>query len=313
MKKYEMSLRRVLPLVLANILVVFFCSIANAQQVLTKTSGGVSWQSVSTGTDDQNITGCWFNGTNLHIGIENGAGQTVNISGVKDGIGTDDQRITGSLSGNSLTIGIENGSSQTVTLPSFTGDGRGIYGGSGSLSGNRSVNLNGNSLSVLLNNSGEFVAQNLRVVNGRVPIGMSSTFFMLELGVDNAVKPSTSTWNITSDARLKNVIGEYSKGLREIIQLNPIKYHYKDAPGHKFNEETKKVLSIGLSAQEVRKVFPECVKEMEDSYLSLDIHSINVALVNSVQELYLEINQREIENQKLELELAKLKEMVSNF
>jgi hypothetical protein len=203
-----------------------------------------------TGTDDQNITGCGLSGNNLTIGILNGSSQTVNLSGVKDGTGSDNQNITGcGLSGNNLTIGISNGSSQTVTLPTFSVDGRGIYGGSGSITNYRGVNLNGRSLSVLINNSGSFVAQNIAVVNGRVPIARSSTSYALAMGVDNAGKPSTSTWNISSDDRLKNIIGEYSKGLDEIIQLNTIRYYYKDTEDYKFNDDTKKTMSYGFIAQ----------------------------------------------------------------
>ena len=45
---------------------------------------------------------------------------TVDLAGLQDGTGTDDQNITGSgLSGNTLTIGIEGGNNETVDL-SFT-------------------------------------------------------------------------------------------------------------------------------------------------------------------------------------------------
>ena len=271
----KVNLRKGL-LTVVNVLIVVFCSMVDAQVVLTKSSGGVKWQSVSLGSDNQNITGC-------------------------------------GLSGNNLTIGISNGSSQTVTLPTFSGDGSGIYGGSGSITNYRGVDLNGQSLSVLLNNSGSFVAQNIAVVNGKVPIARSSTSYALELGVDNAGKPSTSTWNISSDARLKNIIGEYSKGLDEIIQLNTIRYYYKDTEDYKFNDDTKKTMSYGFIAQEVDKVFPECVKKMDNGYLSLDVHAINVAYVNAIKELHAEITQREQENKALELELAELRAMAIGF
>ena len=70
-----------------------------------------------TGTDDQNISGSGLSGTTLTIGIEGGNSETVNLSGLQDGTGTDDQNISGSgLSGTTLTIGIEGGNSETVNL-----------------------------------------------------------------------------------------------------------------------------------------------------------------------------------------------------
>ncbi|WP_158657168.1 beta strand repeat-containing protein [Maribacter cobaltidurans] len=75
-----------------------------------------------TGTDDQNISGSSFNGaTNeLTIGIEGGTGETVDLSGL---VGTDDQNLTGAtLDGsNQLQIDIEGGTSATVDLSSLLG------------------------------------------------------------------------------------------------------------------------------------------------------------------------------------------------
>ncbi len=64
-----------------------------------------------TGSDDQNIQGCGLSGTTLTIGIENGTSQTVDLSSLQDGTGTDDQNL--SISGHTLSI--ESGNS--VTLP----------------------------------------------------------------------------------------------------------------------------------------------------------------------------------------------------
>ncbi len=78
--------------------------------------------------------------------------------------------------------------------------------------------------------------------NTRVGIGSSFTTpgGLFELNLDQGRKPSTSTWTITSDARLKNIEGEYTKGLAEIMQLRPIAYHYKNTEGRKFEAEVLK-------------------------------------------------------------------------
>ncbi|NNK12119.1 MAG: hypothetical protein HKP08_12315 [Flavobacteriaceae bacterium] len=70
-------------------------------------------------TDDQDISGSGLAGTNLTIGIENGASEVVDLSSL---VGSDDQNISGSgLAGTNLTIGIENGTSEVVDLSSLVG------------------------------------------------------------------------------------------------------------------------------------------------------------------------------------------------
>jgi len=116
---------------------------------------------------------------------------------------------------------------------------------------------------------------------GRVGIGVASPNYQLQLSTDAAAKLSTSTWSTTSDIRLKTVDGNYTKGLKEILQLNTIMYHY--AKGNVRNLATD-VQAYGFSAQEVQKVFPEAVTEEKDGYLSLNIHPILIAYVNAIKE-----------------------------
>jgi hypothetical protein len=94
---------------------------SNNQMLTTDGAGQVSWSNVSTGSDDQNISGSVLSGTNLTIGIEGGTSQIVDLSALQDGTGTDDQNISGSvLLGTNLTIGIEGGTSQIVDLSALS-------------------------------------------------------------------------------------------------------------------------------------------------------------------------------------------------
>jgi trimeric autotransporter adhesin len=68
---------------------------------------------------------------------------------------------------------------------------------------------------------------------------------------------------------------------------------------------------VGFVAQEVRKVFPEAVSEAEDGYLDFNIHSINVALINAVQELKTENDRLKTENEKVNSRLEKLERLFS--
>jgi hypothetical protein len=98
----------------------------------------------------------------------------------------------------------------------------------------------------------------------------------------SAAKTDGASWSVLSDARLKTVNGPYDKGLEAIGSLKPIRFQYiKDNP-YQMDAETEQ---IGFIAQEVQPIFPEAVTMLKDGYLSFNMHSINVALVNAVKEL----------------------------
>jgi len=115
---------------------------------------------------------------------------------------------------------------------------------------------------------------------GQVGIGLAPTT-QLELSLNSAQKPTSSTWFITSDANMKTIDGQYSRGLQEVLKLNTIIYHYK--PGNLRNLPTDET-GYGFTAQEVQKIFPEAVHTGKDGFLSLDMHPILVSYVNAFKE-----------------------------
>jgi hypothetical protein len=121
-----------------------------------------------------------------------------------------------------------------------------------------------------------------------------------------AAKPGGGSWATWSDIRLKDIHGNYEKGLREITSLQPVKFTYKEGNVCKLPSDQN---YVGFVAQEVQKVFPEAVSEGKDGYLTLDVNSINVALVNAIKELKAENDELKAEgdNLKAENELLKLK------
>lgn len=141
--------------------------------------------------------------------------------------------------------------------------------------------------------------QNLYISNGQ-----------LLLGADNAQKPSTSTWIITSDERLKTINGSYSKGLADIIKLNTITYKYKNVGEKKFDEKVLATTQVGFSAQEVQKIFPEAVGVGEDGYLNLNMHAILVAYTNAIKELDAKNKEQEKINNELKQRLEKLEALL---
>ncbi len=107
---------------------------------------------------------------------------------------------------------------------------------------------------------------------------------------------STST---LSDIRLKkDIINLNEYGLREIMKIQPRRYHFKeyDTP------------DIGVIAQELKAVVPELVNGNEnEGLLSVDYSKLSLILINGMKE-----QQAEIKEQKKEIDLLKqqVKELI---
>jgi hypothetical protein len=94
---------------------------------------------------------------------------------------------------------------------------------------------------------------------GDVSIGTTSTTYRLQLSADSAAKPTSSTWTISSDARIKNNI-EVADEDRcvEIIKTVPLKrFSYREDVYDNTQINDRSVL--GWIAQDVETVFPKAV------------------------------------------------------
>lgn len=134
--------------------------------------------------------------------------------------------------------------------------------------------------------------------DGRVGIGTSTPGYQLALSTDSAAKPTTNTWTIASDERLKTNVQPYAKGLAEICQVNPITYDYNGKGGIPAGPG-----GVSILAQELQPVFPECVgsykgkldegDEEDTEILNYNGHAITFALINAVKELNTKIESLE--------------------
>lgn len=94
--------------------------------------------------------------------------------------------------------------------------------------------------------------------NGQVGIGMVPTA-QLELATDSAKKPTTNTWTISSDERLKeNIVLADPERCYAIVRDLPLKhFRWKDSV---YNDAQARDRSkLGWIAQDVQKVFPKAV------------------------------------------------------
>lgn len=97
-----------------------------------------------------------------------------------------------------------------------------------------------------------------------------------------AYKPGGGVWTASSDARLKDIKGDYERGLEDVLALRPVMFEYK--AGNPRGEPEGKVF-VGMVAQDVQGFFPEAVKKEKDGYLSLDMTPIHYAYINAIKAL----------------------------
>ena len=91
---------------------------------------------------------------------------------------------------------------------------------------------------------------------------------------------SSTAYNTSSDARLKDVTGE-ARGLEVINELNPVAYNWK-ADG-KADE--------GLIAQEVLDIVPNAVSGSEEDMYQMDYSKLVVHLVAGMKEQQTQIEE----------------------
>jgi hypothetical protein len=84
---------------------------------------------------------------------------------------------------------------------------------------------------------------------------------------------STVTYGTSSDARLKNILGE-AKGLEIVNKLNPVNFEWKDGGE----------IQDGLIAQEVEELIPHAVNVNEEGYYSMDYSKVVTPLIKAIQE-----------------------------
>ncbi|MGI4992183.1 tail fiber domain-containing protein [Halobacteriovorax sp. GFR7] len=133
-----------------------------------------------------------------------------------------------------------------------------------------------------------------------VAIGLSAGTQLAENGErlvvnGTAAKPGGGSWATYSDARLKDITGEFNYGLDAIMAIDTIKYRYKDDNALGILNERE---HSGFIAQDIQKVIPEAVRKTTDDYLTVDNDPIFLALINATKE-----QQREIEENKRMLNL----------
>lgn len=120
--------------------------------------------------------------------------------------------------------------------------------------------------------------------SGNIGIGgVSSPTYLLQLSTDSAAKPGTSTWQIASDKRLKDIHAPFTRGLSALEKINPIYFNYKK--GNPLNLPSEKEY-VGIKAQDALVAVPEAVSQDDDGYYHVTNDSIIWTMFNAIKELY---------------------------
>jgi len=129
----------------------------------------------------------------------------------------------------------------------------------------------------------------ITVTSSAVGIGTTGPSYQLQLSTDSAAKPSTNTWTIASDARLKRDVVPFTDGLAVLRQVNPIRYTYNGLAGMPESE------GIGVIGQEIEKVAPYTARRFkarlkpddaeETELVGFNSHALTFVLINAVKEL----------------------------
>lgn len=124
----------------------------------------------------------------------------------------------------------------------------------------------------------------------------SDGVFVHHLG-GGAYKPGGGVWADTSDSRIKQNIVSYTRGLADVMLLQPKRFNFRPETGRDTSKQY-----VGLIAQDVQPVMPELVSEFvlgpqadrspgnfpgvtHESLLALDVSALTYALLNAVKEL----------------------------
>ena len=105
---------------------------------------------------------------------------------------------------------------------------------------------------------------------------------------------NSSTWSTTSDQRLKKNIIDNNEGLALIAAIQVRNFEYR-LPEEitELEEHTaikKEGVQLGVIAQELQVVLPDCVKEESTGVMSVDTSNLTWYLINAIKELKAEID-----------------------
>jgi hypothetical protein len=154
-------------------------------------------------------------------------------------------------------------------------------------------------------------------INSRLGLGTQSPNAQLELSTDNAAKPSTSTWTIVSDSRLKDNIelANLDECYNVVKNLKLKRYKWKD---NIFNEnQIYDRTKLGWIADEVENIYPKAVSKKNAYNLNdcktLNIDQIIASIYGCSQKIIQNYENKDIDILDLENKLNSIENFIKNL
>jgi hypothetical protein len=139
------------------------------------------------------------------------------------------------------------------------------------------------------------VGNNNEIVIGNSATGKGSTTgFINPNGGGVFQGNNNSTWSQTSDQRLKKNIVDNNEGLDKITAIKVRNFEYRlpeevtDLPQNQ--AVNKSGVQLGVIAQELQEVCPDCVTEQSTGVLSVNTDDVFWHMVNAIKELKAEVD-----------------------
>lgn len=108
---------------------------------------------------------------------------------------------------------------------------------------------------------------------------------------------SVNAVSTSSDERLKNIVDNIDVNLDDLVELRKFKYTWKNIDDGR--------VYVGMSAQEVQKLYPDIVETGEDGYLSMSYERLSVIALAAIDKLH-------AENKQLKDRLTRLENIVND-
>jgi len=101
---------------------------------------------------------------------------------------------------------------------------------------------------------------------------------------------NSANWSTTSDQRLKKNIVDNNTGLEKINAIQVRNFEYRlpeevDAELKPSDAIQKEGIQLGVIAQELQQVLPECVNTESTGVMSVNADNLTWYLVNAIKEL----------------------------
>jgi len=137
---------------------------------------------------------------------------------------------------------------------------------------------------------------NANIVIGRFVTGKGSATGIINAGGGGIYQGNnSSSWSTTSDQRLKKNIVDNNVGLDAINAIRIRNFEYRlpeevDAELKPSDAIKKTGVQLGVIAQELQAVLPDCVKQESTGVLSVDSDNLTWYMINAIKELKAEFD-----------------------